>query len=419
MTDRPDIDEVLARARPHSRWRRGVTAGVIIALVAGAGWYLYTRGAGEAATIYSTSPVQRGALTVTVTATGTVEPTNLVEVSSELSGTVKSVRADSNDVVRKGQVLAELDTEKLEASMERSRATLAARLARVTEAEATLGEALEDYERVKELADRNVVSLQMLQSSQAALARAEASAEIARADAKVAEADLRYEETNLAKACICSPIDGVILGRNVDVGQTVASSLQAPVLFTIAEDLSKMELRVDIDEADVASVHVDDRATFTVEAYQDRVFPAEIAKILYAPQTVEGVVTYEAELSIDNSELLLRPGMTATAEIVAEEITDAVLIPNTALRFSPPLEADDDKQGGGGLLGLLMPRQPPGEETVQAPAADGTRTVWVLRDGAAVPVSIRTGATDGVRSVVTEGDLAEGDLAITDVVEEP
>lgn len=420
MSEMPDIEKVLAPGRPRRGGRRLALAAAMLAVLAFAGWWLLMSTAEDAATAYVTEPVERGSLTVTVTATGTVEPTNLVEISSELSGTVRVVNADSNDSVTKGQTLAELDTEKLEASLARSRAVLEARQARVAEAEATLAEAREDYERIKELADRNVVSLQMLQAASAANSRAEASAEIARADAKVAEADLRFEETNLAKACICSPIDGVILSRNVDVGQIVASSLQAPVLFTIAEDLSQMELRVDIDEADVGSVRVGNRATFTVEAYQGRVFPAEIAQILYAPQTVEGVVTYEAILSIDNAELLLRPGMTATAEIVVEEISDALLIPNAALRFAPPAEPEAEGDRGGGLLGLLMPRRPGDQAGTPAPAApDGSRTIWVLRESTAEPVTIRAGATDGLRSVVLDGELAEGGLVITDLAAEP
>ncbi|MDH3263966.1 MAG: efflux RND transporter periplasmic adaptor subunit, partial [Paracoccaceae bacterium] len=289
-SDKSDIAEILAAARPKHRARRLVLGLLALAVLGGAGWYFYARGAGEADTRYLTAAVERGGLTVTVTATGTVEPTNMVEISSELSGTVRVVNVDSNNSVSKGQILAELDTEKLEASIARSRATLEARRARVAEAEATEAEAAADYARIKALADRSVVSLQVLQSAEATRARAEAAARIARADARVAEADLRYEETNLLKACICSPIDGVVLGRNVDVGQIVASSLQAPVLFTIAEDLSQMELRVDIDEADVGAVQVGNRATFTVEAHQGRVFPAEIAEVLYAPQTVEGVV---------------------------------------------------------------------------------------------------------------------------------
>ena len=211
----------------------------------------------------------------------------------------------------------------------------------------------------------------------------------------------------------------MILSRNVDVGQIVASALQAPVLFTIAEDLSQMELQVDIDEADVGAVRVGNPATFTVEAYQGRVFPAEIAEVLYAPQTVEGVVTYEAILSIDNADLALRPGMTATSEIVVEEIGEALLVPNAALRFAPPAEPEEAEERGGGLLGLLIPRPPEERPTAPPPGPDGSRTLWVLRDSVAAPLMVRTGATDGLMTAILEGDLAEGDLVITDLAAEP
>jgi HlyD family secretion protein len=399
-------------------WRRHIGIAILlVAAVAVGGWLWVARTSPSSGETYVTAPAARGDLTVTVTATGTVEPTNLVEISSELSGTVRAVTVDQNDTVEVGQVLAQLDTDKLEAALAHSRAALDARIARITEAEATVAEARAQYERMMTLADQNIASLQSLQAAEAANARAEAGVAVARADAKVAEADLRSDETNLAKACICSPINGVILQRNVDVGQIVASSLQAPVLFTIAEDLSQMELRVDIDEADVGTVKVGNKAAFTIEAYQGRSFPAEIAELRHAPQTIDGVVTYQAVLSIDNTELLLRPGMTATAEIIVESIADAMLVPNAALRFAPPAEPEDPEGGGGGgLLGLLIPR-PPGEPASMPAAspADGSRTIWILRGGAPVSVKVRAGATDGLMTVILEGALEEGVAVITEM----
>jgi HlyD family secretion protein len=414
VADRPDIKKVIGVGKTQGRTRRMLLAGLAIVLLGLAGWYWIAQSSQGDAQTYLTAEIERGDLTVTVTATGTVEPTNLVEISSELSGTVRAVNVDHNDTVTVGQVLAQLDTDKLEASLARSRAALDSKLARVAEAEATVAETKEQYDRIKELAVRKVVSVQSLQAAAAGQARAEAGVALARADVKVAEADLRMEETNLTKACICSPINGVVLTRNVDVGQIVASSLQAPVLFTIAENLAQMELRVDIDEADVGTVSVGQKASFTVEAYQGRTFPAEIAELRYAPQTVDGVVTYQAILSIDNSAGLLRPGLTATANITVEQIPDALLVPNAALRFAPPVEVEQ-KSSGGGLLGLIMPRRPGGPaEASNEAAADGSRTLWVLRDGTAVAVPVRTGATDGLKTAIVEGDVAPGDAAITD-----
>jgi HlyD family secretion protein len=414
-----DIEKVLEEAQAHG-WRRRATLAVFVAFaVALAGWFWVVRVSQSDKFAYVTEQVARGDLVVTVTATGTVEPTDLVEISSELSGTVRRVYVDANDRVTAGQVLAKLDTEKLEAALAHSKAALEARYARVAEAEATVAETHAQYERIKELAERNAASIQSLQAAEAAHARADAAAEVARADAKVAEADLAIDETNLAKACICAPIGGVILLRNVDVGQIVASSLQAPVLFTIAADLSEMELRVDIDEADVGAVQVGQKARFTVEAHQGRSFPAEIAEVSFAPQTIEGVVTYEAILSIDNSDRQLRPGMTATAEITVNEINAALLVPNSALRFAPPAEPTDTGSGGGGLLGLLI-RNPHNENrsVPAAPEADGTRTIWTLRDDVATPAKVRTGPTDGQSTVILDGDLTEGDPVITDLVED-
>jgi len=417
--EQPDIEKVLGEARTHGWRKRVILAILVAATVALAGWFWVAGMSERDKLAYVSEPVVRGDLVVTVTATGTVEPTELVEISSELSGTVRSVEVDSNEHVTAGQILARLDTEKLEAALAHSKATLEARYARVAEAEATVAETHAQYERIKELAERNAASIQSLQAAEAAHARADAAAGVARADAKVAEADLAMDETNLAKACICAPIGGVVLSRNIDVGQIVASSLQAPVLFTIAANLSKMELRVDIDEADVSAVQVGQKADFTVEAYQGRSFPAEIAEVSFAPQTIDGVVTYEAVLSIDNSDELLRPGMTATAEITVNEIAGALLVPNAALRFAPPAEPIDTDSGGGGLLGLLI--QNPHEETRFEPAmpeADGTRTIWTLRDNVATPLKVRAGPTDGQSSVILDGDLAEGDLVITDLAQD-
>lgn len=414
--DERDIHQVLgAGPRPH---RRRLVLGLLGMAALAGGWVWLSPAPDGTDDAYVAAPAQRGALTVVVTATGTVEPTNLVEISSELSGTLRAVNVDHNDPVTVGQVLAKLDTDKLEAALAHSRAALEARRARINEAEATVNETRQQYERIEELANRAVVSTQSLQAAKAMLARAEASVAVTVADAKVAEADLSADETNLAKACICSPIAGVILERNADVGQIVASSLQAPVLFTIAEDLRQMELRVDVDEADMGVVTVGAEAMFSVEAHHGRLYPARIAELRYAPQTIDGVVTYQAILSIDNSDLSLRPGMTATADIVVLRLADALLIPNAALRFTPPAAPEDAGEGGGGLLGLLLPRRPSDQPAApRAPGPGGERTIWVLKAGAAVPIDVTVGATDGLMTQVRTGDLAPGDRVITDLDE--
>jgi len=411
-----DIDAALDLAPARApMWRRLGFAAALLAGVVGAGLWL-TVGGGPTPDPFVTEVLSRGPLTVTVTATGTVEPTNLVEISSELSGMVREVLVDHNDAVEIGQRLARLDTAKLDAQLAHARAALAARLARVAEAEATLREATDQHERVSALADRNFSTVQARDAAVANLRRAEAAVAVSRADADVARADLLLDETNLAKACICSPIRGVVLERNVEPGQIVASSLNTPILFTIAEDLAQMALRVDVDEADMGLVRVGQSARFTVEAYQGRSFPAAISELRYAPQTIDGVVTYEALLTIDNAELLLRPGMTATAEIIVAQVDDALLVPNAALRFTPPPVAEDAKSGGG-LLGLLIPRRPGAAAPGAAPKidAEGWRTIWSARDGETAPIKVRVGASDGLRTEVLDGPLAPGDRVITDL----
>jgi HlyD family secretion protein len=347
-----------------------------------------------------------------VTATGSAQPITQVNISSELSGTVRKVNVDFNSPVAVGQTLAELDTDKLKAVIQNARAKLDAAKARVAEASANVEEKLGQYERKKELAGKAIASAQDLDLAKAAYDRAIATRASAQAETKVAEADLRLNEINLAKACICSPINGVVLKRSVDPGQIVASSLQAPVLFVIAEDLRHMELQVDVDEADVGKVKVGQNATFSVDAYPNRKFPAKIRDIRFGSEVVQGVVTYKAVLSIDNSDLLIRPGMTATAEITVQQIKDALHGPNAALRFSPA-SAQSNRQQRGFLQRLL-----PGRPSFRPPSKqddDGSkRTVWVLRDDAAAAVSVVIGASDGRRTQIAKGEIAAGDRVIVD-----
>jgi HlyD family secretion protein len=407
-----DIQDVLGR-EPASAgrqwlWRtlRWTSAAIAFFLVAGIVWWF---GNGTNLVTYVTEPVTRGDLTVIVTATGSVQPTEKVDVSSELSGTIRKVLVDYNSKVRAGQVLAELDTDKLKAQVKSSRAKLAAAMARVKEAEATVVEKERDFDRKKRLADTRAISTQDLDQSQAAYDRAQALLASARADVLVAEADLELNETNLSKACICSPIDGVVLTRNVDPGQTVASSFQAPILFSLAKDLKQMELQVDVDEADIGKVGAGQKATFSVDAYPDRTFPATIRDVRYASETIAGVVTYKAVLAIDNSELLLRPGMTATAEIKVMEVGDALLIPNAALRFSPPAQTPTSRQS---LLLRFLPGPPRFRPALPREASGPNRTVWVLRDNTPEQVNVVIGASDGSHTQVQNGDLKVGDALI-------
>ncbi len=408
-----DIADVLgldrvAEDRRRRRRRTAIAAAVVLAAVAAV--YLWQAAGSGDDLSYVTAPVQRGDLIVTVTATGAVEPTNEVEVSSELSGIIRKVMVDYNSRVEVGQVLAELDTDKLEANVASARARLAAARARVKEAEATVAETKLEYDRKRTLVARNVTSATELDAAKASYDRALASVESAKADVSAAEADLRVNETDLAKSCICSPINGIVLSRDVEPGQTVASTLQAPVLFTIAEDLTEMEVQVDVDEADVGKVREGQKATFTVDAYPDRHFAATIRELRFGSEIVQGVVTYKAVLTTENSELLLRPGMTATAEIIVEELADVLSLPNAALRFSPPTAQEDNRS--------FLQKVIPGRPTLRAPsenlAAGAERQVWVLADGRPQPLTVTVGSSDGSRTQIVAGDLQPNQSVIID-----
>jgi HlyD family secretion protein len=400
--------------RPAGRLIRWLLAALVV-LAAAAVLFQWLGPAGEGEMRYRTVKAQRGDLTVTVTATGSVQPTNVVDVSSELSGIIRTVKVDYNDRVEVGQVLAELDTDKLEAEVAHSRATLLARKADVEEAEARVAEKQSEYERIKRLRAKNFSSQADLDTAKAAYQTALAALASARAEVEVAEANLDVDETNLKKACICSPIDGIVLSRQVEPGQTVASSLQAPVLFTLAEDLTQMELEVDIDEADIGKVRQGQRASFTVEAFPDLELPATITELRYAPETVDGVVTYKAVLAIDNSDMLLRPGMTATAEVNVAHIEDALLVPNAALRFAPPEQEPAPEPGG--ILRKIFPHRPQRARS-RAPARGehGQRPLWLLRDGEPHAVTVTPGPSDGNKTQILSGEVQAGDAVIVDAV---
>lgn len=407
------------RGGPLRRWRAPLAAALIAVLAV---FYFLLSGNGDSDTRrYLTDTVRRGNLVVTVTATGNLEPTNQVDVGSELSGTVIAVFVDDDDRVTRGQVLAELDLSTFEDAVARSRAAVAVAEATLKQAQATVDEArarLDRYREVARLSDNKVPSKTEMETAEAEFARAGANVASAMAGIAEARAALRTDETNLGKARIRSPIDGVVLERAVDPGQAVAASLQAVTLFTLAEDLTRMELKVDVDEADVGQVKAGLEAAFTVDAWPDRRFHATITRVGFNASDDEGVISYPAVLQVDNSDLSLRPGMTGTAEITTVTRDDVLLVPNAALRFTPPAQAAaQPARRGGGLLGSLMPR-PPATPRTRAPvvAADGTQRLWVLRDGQAVSVQVRTGVTDGRYTEVLDNGLQAGTEVITEAL---
>jgi HlyD family secretion protein len=360
---------------------------------------------------YKTLAAGKGNLTVTVTATGNIQPTNKVEVGSELSGIIKSVEVDYNDSVEVGQVLAKLDTIKLQAQVLQSKAALESAQAKVLQVKATITESrnqLDRLDNLSKISGGKGLSVHDLDAAKATLARAEADEASARASVNLALATLEADETDLSKAMIYSPINGIVLTRSVEIGQTVAASFQAPVLFTLAEDLAMMELHVDVDEADVGQIEAGQRAVFTVDAYPDRIFPAYIRQVRFGSKTVDGVVTYETVLVVDNSDLSLRPGMTATADIVVKEIENATLLPNAALRYKPVNIQKANTSGNEPLMSRIFPRpgmSSSGQERQKKQTDRTKQQVWTLIDGKPEPVKIVIGFTDGMMTQVVEGDI--------------
>ncbi|KPK37719.1 MAG: hypothetical protein AMJ69_10565 [Gammaproteobacteria bacterium SG8_47] len=420
MNPTADIETVLGTAASSTRRRLriAVLLGILLAAAGGFAWYLLSASNQKAVLQYKTEVVQRGDLIIKVTATGDLQPINQVEVGTEVSGTIRSVEVDNNDRIQAGQVLARLDTERLEAQVRQSRAALEMARARLLEAQASVLETRNEARRIRELRKKNLVSDTDVDAVEARLKRAQAAEASARAQIEEASAQLSVNETNLSKAVIRSPIDGLVLERAVEPGQTVAASLQTPVLFRLAENLTQMELHVAVDEADVGNVAEGQAATFAVDAYPGRSFPAHITKVRYAPQTVEGVVSYETLLVVDNSDLALRPGMTATAEITVQSLTEVLLIPNAALRFTPPT-AEVEQRRGGGLVGALLPRRPSSAADKRRREDDDSarqKYVWTLRAGEPVRVGISVGASDGRMSEVRAGELQAGTVLIVDTV---
>lgn len=418
-TDRPaQIAQTLGLRSPPgraARLGRWALLAAVAALILLAGWWYFT-GDADSATQYQTAEAKRGELVVTVTATGKLEPVNQVDVGSELSGTIRRVEADFNQRVKSGEVLARLDTEQLQARVVQARASLQAAEAKLLEAQATTLETGTRLQRQTSLLEQKLISQEVLDTARAEHARAEAMVASARAQVALNRAMLDADLTNLRKAVIVSPINGIVLSRNIEPGQTVAASFQTPVLFTLAEDLRQMELQVDVDEADVGQVASGQLASFSVDAYPAQRFSARITTVHYAPKLTQDVVTYEAVLSVDNEDLLLRPGMTATADIVVKTLPDVLIIPNAALRFTPPVTQATGSQRS--VVGSLLPGPPSAQVKTQRDLSNQqpTHQVWTLIDNQPTAIPVRIGASDGRFTEVVSGELAPGQVLLIDVV---
>lgn len=406
----------LNQSKPYAK--RIFIALFVLAITAG-GYYSWLKlRPTQDAPRYNTQAAEIGTLVVKVSATGNLEPTNQVDVGSELSGMIEAVLVDDNASVTQGQEIARLDADRVRDQVNKSKAALASAQAQVAQAEATVKETRLQLGRLRDLSKRSngqMVSATELSTAEAALARAIASENLARAGVKQAEATLNSDETNLGKTIIRSPINGVVLARKVEPGQTVAASLQSPVLFTLAEDLTRMELHVAVDEADVGQVKVGQGAVFSVDAWRNRRYPAVVTRVNFGSEIKDGVVTYPTVLEVNNSDSSLRPGMTATAEITVVNRENVLLVPNAALRFTPG--AMPKNKPNGSLVSSLVPKMPRSSSQRSNKAkTDGLQTVYVLRNGQAEPVQISVGLTDGKVTEVTGGDLTPGTPLIVEQI---
>ena len=381
--------------------RRKFGTGAVLVALAGAvalGWLAVGRPAAEAGVTFHTKPVTRGGVAARVTATGTLSPLVQVLVGSQVSGRIQELLVDFNSKVARGQVIARIDPRVFEAEVAEARANRSAAEAAVKRAQADWTDARLKRERAAGLAARGVGS--QADADTAHASEQAAAAQVASAQAGLAQAGAALEqaETQLAYTTIVSPIDGIVISRDVDVGQTVAASLQAPTLFTIAEDLRKMEVHTSVAEADVGRISAGMAVEFGVDAYPAERFQGVVKEIRYAPQTLQNVVTYDAVVAVENPERKLRPGMTADVSFVVEERADALLVPSAALRFVPPPE--------------LLASAPPLPSEADGPGG-ARRLVWV-QDGSAAPrpVPVRTGLSDGRSTEILEGELAPGDLVV-------
>lgn len=380
----------------------GVWLGAAIA-AAGVGYVALRPSSDKPAVKYETTKADTGTIVAKVTATGTLSSLVTVQVGSQVSGRLAQIFVDFNSVVKKGQVIAKIDPQLFQAALEQAKANALAARANVRRAEVQAAEAARQYTRTKSLAEQKLIAQADLDTALANKEAADANVEAMNAAVAQTAAQLDQAKVNLAYTTIVSPIDGVIISRNVDVGQTVAASLQAPTLFVIAEDLRKMQVNTSVAEADIGKLQSGMKATFVVDAYPGKRFEGLVRQIRNAPQTVQNVVTYDAVIDVENPNLELRPGMTANVTFVHARVEDVLRVPNAALRFRP---ASASGRAGAGTRTSTIARGRRGDEL------PNRRTIWVLRAGVPEAVPVTTGVTDGSFTAVESPKLSAGDEVI-------
>lgn len=412
-----DLAAAIKGGSSYKHLKRNLIFVFVILALGGGGWFWWSRIEKEKNQVppYVTEILKRGDISLTITATGNLAPTTQVIVGGELSGTTLEVYVDFNDRVKLGTPMAKLDTSKLSQQTEISRATLKAAQAGVAQAQATVKESAAALNRQRELSQAKLVSTADYEITIATAGRADADLLSAQAVVGEAEAQVRINEYDLSKAIIKSPIDGIVLTRSIEPGQTVAASFTAPQLFIIAEKLERMKLNVAIAEADIGRVAAGQKSTFTVDAWPDRSYTASVSKVSYGSAVTDNVVTYLAELEVSNDDLSLRPGMTATADIRVAESTNVFLVPTAALRFVPASTTAAPTATKKSFVQSLIPmptrnsKRP--TDTDAAVKSTGAH-IWILRDGHAESIAVQLGLNDGRNTEISGAGLTEGMVVI-------
>ncbi len=421
--------------------KRWVPRIIVLAILAGgiaALWIKKPWKKGETPVTFTTVQVSKGTIAAQVTASGTLSAVGTVQVGAQVSGRVVELHADFNDKVKKGQVIAKLDESVLKAQIEQQQAAYDLAVANLKKSQVTAMDAKRQLDRQKTLKEQNLIAGATVEQYEVTLETANAQINASKAEVSRAAANLSQAKTNLGYATIVSPVDGVVLSRAVDVGQTVAASLQAPVLFTIAEDLARMQIDTSVAESDVGRLKEGMKATFTVDAFPGKTFEGTVRQVRNAPTTTSGVVTYDAVIDVNNADLALRPGMTTNVTFVLEKVENAVKIPNAAIRFKPSrdqmmqlAEMYGLRRGGGsgGSGGSGGWRQRNGGEGggsggpggAGGPGGGGRqqdpnrKMLFKLVDGKPKMVFVKIGLTDGSSTQLVEGDVKEGDQLITEI----
>jgi len=390
---------------------------VALLLVGGAGFAYWRMSNSTKELPYLTVPASKGNIRQVVSSTGTLQAVTTVIVGSQVSGTIGKLNADFNTKVTKGQVVAELDQAKFKARVDETRANLLAAQASMVKSKVAAEDADRTLKRIKELKQRELVSQSELDAAQTAYDASKSQLNVSQAQVGQAQAALNQATIDLGYTVIRSPVDGIVISRNVDVGQTVAASLSAPTLFTIANDLTKMEVHTNVDEADVGNVSEGQEVSFTVDAHPQRRFRGTVHEVRNATQIIQNGVTYNAVVRINSKELLLKPGMTANVQFLVSEKEEVLTVPNMALRFRPP----EDKNEAQDLLRQEQGRAAPrvGQRRTSRGSGSGGEgrrvrevKIYVVKDGKAEPVEVQAGITDGSKTEVISGSLSENDLVI-------